>query len=336
MFGMSPPMRPAGLQTVGAQYHPIFPAYEQPMPQPTPYGGIGFGLSGMQNHGESMSMMGHPHGQTSRPSAGLPNPMTSMGMGSGGFGRGGIGGAGIHGLGGMSTMGGMTPMSNMTNMTGMTGAVYGRPGLVPNGMYNPYMSGWGMGGMNPYMMMGQHPMGVTSPGAGPTPGPGQGMGMGMGMGQGMGGEGVMQAFDPGKMKQGRQGHYGYLEGRELAGPPVGYLPAGVPPTLHKSPSHSSPPPTAQQQPVYPASVAPSQPQTSWGDSTVRPRARYDGAPTVAQYVKADLDTPYPRIPNAGAASAWTKYGEDKTPMGNGMGIDGRMGINHRRLREGKV
>ena len=70
-------------------------------------------------------------------------------------------------------------------------------------MYNPYMQQWAMGpgphaaGMAPYAMGGQYPMN-------PNPMMGQGAAAT---------EAGMKPFEPGKMKQGRQGHYGYLEGR---------------------------------------------------------------------------------------------------------------------------
>jgi len=62
-------------------------------------------------------------------------------------------------------------------------------------MYTPYAMG-GMGGYNP--MMG----GMMMPGLSASGGP-----------QGFGVEGEIRAFDPGQLKRGRNGHYGYLEGR---------------------------------------------------------------------------------------------------------------------------
>lgn len=61
-------------------------------------------------------------------------------------------------------------------------------------MYNPYMMG--LGGYNP--MMGGMMMGGMPAAGGP---------------QGIGPEGDVKAFDPGQLKRGRNGHYGYLEGR---------------------------------------------------------------------------------------------------------------------------
>nr|XP_019050790.1 hypothetical protein I302_01233 [Kwoniella bestiolae CBS 10118]OCF29720.1 hypothetical protein I302_01233 [Kwoniella bestiolae CBS 10118] len=218
-------------------------------------------------------------------------------------------------------------------------------------MYNnPYQwggaqGGNGMmpGGYNPYMMMG----GGSQAGStmnGPTAG-----GSAAGTISARGGapsEGGMQAFDSSKMKQGRMGHYGYLEGRELAGPPVGFLPAGVQPEQYDSPAAPS---NNQISPSHRAAstagqsyytAPPSQGgggsvngSMAWGDSGNTPRARYDGSSTAAGYVQADLDTPYPRTNGGGASSAFTRYGPDGSIVN---GIDGRMGINHRRLREGRV
>ncbi|WVW80561.1 hypothetical protein I302_102547 [Kwoniella bestiolae CBS 10118] len=229
-----------------------------------------------------------------------------------------------------------------------------RPPITPRAysmMYNnPYQwggaqGGNGMmpGGYNPYMMMG----GGSQAGStmnGPTAG-----GSAAGTISARGGapsEGGMQAFDSSKMKQGRMGHYGYLEGRELAGPPVGFLPAGVQPEQYDSPAAPS---NNQISPSHRAAstagqsyytAPPSQGgggsvngSMAWGDSGNTPRARYDGSSTAAGYVQADLDTPYPRTNGGGASSAFTRYGPDGSIVN---GIDGRMGINHRRLREGRV
>lgn len=82
-------------------------------------------------------------------------------------------------------------------------------------MYNPYMMmgqqgqggfpGMGSAGMNPGMnpmmgMMGQSQMMQGAPAAGPMGTPGAG------------GE-ELKMFDSTQMKRGRNGHYGYLEGR---------------------------------------------------------------------------------------------------------------------------
>ena len=88
-------------------------------------------------------------------------------------------------------------------------------------MYNPYTQAYGgvrgYGGMqepyHPYMgMMGHNPMMTGAyDGAGmmyPS-----GMGAGSGTGVGAGDVGGLQPYDSSKMKQGRMGHYGYLEGR---------------------------------------------------------------------------------------------------------------------------
>lgn len=77
-------------------------------------------------------------------------------------------------------------------MPGMTGM----PGM--QGQYNPYM-GMGMGMAGQYPMMAQGgAAGMMSPG---------------GMGEAATSGGGLQPFDSSKMKQGRMGHYGYLEGR---------------------------------------------------------------------------------------------------------------------------
>lgn len=84
-------------------------------------------------------------------------------------------------------------------------------------MYNPYQP-WGMmGGMS-----GMGPMGIQAQGGNPymaammaqqnqSQNPVQGVAPGQG--QGGGGDGGLMPYDSGKMKQGRMGHYGYLEGR---------------------------------------------------------------------------------------------------------------------------
>ncbi|CAD6567977.1 MAG: hypothetical protein TREMPRED_004145 [Tremellales sp. Tagirdzhanova-0007] len=145
-------------------------AYEQPMNQATPYGGVGYGLSGVGAMGpmQGISMMGTP-------------------MGGGMY--------GMRGMGGMG-MGGM--------------AHSGRGGMV--------------GGLQPY--------------------------------------------DSSKMKQGRMGHYGYLEGRELAGPPPGHMPAGMPHGSHRHDpprSDSTYAPTSSQSRTKPSTsdyVSPNAPVSS--------------------------------------------------------------------------
>ncbi|KAK6906295.1 hypothetical protein I203_100280 [Kwoniella mangroviensis CBS 8507] len=233
-----------------------------------------------------------------------------------------------------------TPLSLSSPLT--------RPPITPRAnsmMYNnPYQ--WGgqsangmmSGGYNPYMMPGSTMNGFTPSNAGG--------GGAMPAQSGMT-DGGLKPFDSSKMKQGRMGHYGYLEGRELAGPPVGFLPAGVQPEQY----HSSSPSAHGQGQISPSHRAASTARQSyytapapsgggsvngsmaWGDMGNTPRARYDGSSSAAGYVQADLDTPYPRTSGGGASSAFTRYGPDGSVVN---GIDGRMGINHRRLREGRV
>ncbi|WWC65318.1 uncharacterized protein I303_107936 [Kwoniella dejecticola CBS 10117] len=224
----------------------------------------------------------------------------------------------------------------------------GRPPLVGRAnsmMYNnPYQ--WGQGGGNGSMMQhGQNPYAMMGYGAQQS----ASMGMSAPSGTGSLVEQGMKPFDSSQMKQGRLGHYGYLEGRELAGPPVGFLPAGVDANQYNSPgagqaSQISPSHRAASNAGHNQSYYPSPPQAgsgsgsvngsmAWGDSGNGPRARYDGSSSAAGYVQADLDTPYPRTAGGGASSAFTRYGPDGS-IANG--IDGRMGIGHRRLREGRV
>lgn len=142
-------------------------------------------------------------------------------------------------------------------------------------MYNPYQWGGGMGGQgagypgmqNPYMM-GRDPSVMGS-----MPAPSQSSGTE---------DKNLRPFDSTKMKQGRLGHYGYLEGRgecvwrnklltkyktELAGPPVGHLPAGMQ-SQYSQAGHG----TTTAGP----SSASYQGNGSWGDLANIPRARYDG------------------------------------------------------------
>ena len=57
------------------------------------------------------------------------------------------------------------------------------------------------------------------------------------------------------------------------------------------------------------------------------------ASNATHMVQADLDTPYPRTAAGGMTSAWTRFGQDNEVIN---GIDGRLGISHRRQREGKI
>ncbi|AFR98286.1 hypothetical protein C343_06263 [Cryptococcus neoformans C23] len=189
-------------------------------------------------------------------------------------------------------------------------------------MYNPYQWGGGMMGgqgvgypgmQNPYMT-GRDPSVMGS-----MPAPSQ---------SAAGTEDRnLRPFDSSKMKQGRLGHYGYLEGRELAGPPVGHLPAGI------QSQYSSSQAGHGTLPAGPCSTASYQGNGSWGDMANIPRARYDGAASATGYVQADLDSPYPRAPNGSVTTAWTRYGADGSVMDgmNGNGATGR-----RRVREGRV
>ncbi|WVQ77064.1 hypothetical protein IAR50_006743 [Cryptococcus sp. DSM 104548] len=188
-------------------------------------------------------------------------------------------------------------------------------------MYNPYQWGGGMAGQGMYgqdpMMDHNRSMGMASPSI-----------VGSGQTQAGGGGGDLKAFDPTKMKQGRLGHYGYLEGRELAGPPPGYAPAGIPLA-----SSSVPPTTIGSQHCGTTAGAPSSVGygvgSSWGGSPYS-RARYDGAAPGSGYVQADLDSSYPRAPSGLGTNAYSRYGAD----GSVMNGDARM--SHRRIREGRV
>lgn len=109
-------------------------AYQQPMPQPTPYGGIGLGLSGVGPMGPSagiagQSMMGTPMG-TGGPFPGLGG-MGMGGMGMGGMGMAGMGRGGMHGMGNMG-MGGMSGMGmgQIGMDRGMMGGMTPGMGLV--------------------------------------------------------------------------------------------------------------------------------------------------------------------------------------------------------------
>ncbi|WVQ95319.1 hypothetical protein IAU59_002414 [Kwoniella sp. CBS 9459] len=207
-------------------------------------------------------------------------------------------------------------------------------------MYNPYQWGGMMGGSqgyNPYMIAGGSPAPSMMTGGGAASASAQSQGT----------EGGLKPFDSSKMKQGRMGHYGYLEGRELAGPPVGYMPAGMQPPPQMSGSQASqisPSRSASAAGLpnstvyYPAgsttgSAAGGSGGMAWGDPANISRARWDGSSSAQGYVQADLDTPYPRTAGGGASSAFTRYGPDGSIVN---GVDGRMGIGHRRMREGRV
>jgi hypothetical protein len=199
------------------------------------------------------------------------------------------------------------------------------PPPTPNSnqmMGYPQQGGWGMGSMggmggmgqmggNPYMMQQGHPQLGGSMAQSQVQGQmGQGAGSGTGTGASIthldanGNE--LKPFDSAQMKQGRMGHYGYLEGRgmclltsvkrdadssELAGPPVGYLPAGMQPPGPVSPSQGrsnispgSANPMSGAGPVHPTGSIAGSGQYSqsgasgsmWGEGGNMPRARYDG------------------------------------------------------------
>ena len=128
-------------------------AYQQPMPQATAYGGVGFGLSGMGPMGPSTG--------GAAPGGG------GMGMG---MGPGMVGGPGMSMMG--SPMGG-GPMQAMPGMGPMAGLGMGGIGGMAQMHMNP-LAMRGMGGMG---------MGMGMPGMG-MPGMGAGMGMGA-MGNGL-------------------------------------------------------------------------------------------------------------------------------------------------------
>ena len=164
MFGASPTLDPMALHSMsrggmdmgmgmGMGAGGGMQAYQQPMPQATAYGGVGFGLSGM-------SPMG--------PTTGGAAPGMGMGMGPG------------QGMSMMGTPMGGGPMQAMPSMGHMAGMGLGGIGGMAQMHMNPLaMRGMGsMGGMG----MGMHGMGM--PGMG-MPGMGGGMGAGMGMGTGL-------------------------------------------------------------------------------------------------------------------------------------------------------
>lgn len=84
--------------------------------------------------------------------------------------------------------------------------MYGQWGMAPNGM------GMGMGMANMHGMGG--PGGSTmTPGVESTGVPGQSVPTAYSQSGASAGAAQLKAFDPGMMKAGRSGHYGYLEGR---------------------------------------------------------------------------------------------------------------------------
>lgn len=145
-------------------------------------------------------------------------------------------------------------------------------------MYPQY--GWGMMGPGSMMgvpgMMAGHPYAAMygqMPGAATQPS-----------------ADALKPFDASKMKASRLGHYGYLEGRgewvnrtglslELAGPPPGYLPAGMQPQQAGSNATGSVPiksPAPVASTAYYPMSAPASQKSAWGDASSMPHARYDG------------------------------------------------------------
>ncbi|WVQ95320.1 hypothetical protein IAU59_002415 [Kwoniella sp. CBS 9459] len=121
MFGTSPPLHPSALNAFGGrEYDTMAAAYQQPMPQaqPTAYGGIGFGLSGVGSMGTQQGMMAGGGGGTGE------QAFPAM--------------RGIGGMGGMGTMGGMPGMGMGMGMG--SGMGMGMPGMGMGGM-----SGFGNG-----------------------------------------------------------------------------------------------------------------------------------------------------------------------------------------------
>ncbi|WVN89062.1 uncharacterized protein L203_104278 [Cryptococcus depauperatus CBS 7841] len=204
--------------------------------------------------------------------------------------------------------------------------------MTNNMMYGPYQWGGMMGqGMMGQGMMGQGGNNMGYPGAQvgmqgnhnpyammarshSTPAQSQPVGT----------DESYKPFDPSKMKQSRLGHYGYLDGRELAGPPVGHVPAGIQPgAQNMSPQNGKSAVGASFTENVQGSVS------GWGYPAENPRARYDGAAS-GIHIQADLDTPYIRDPNGGGTSAWTTgHGSNGSTVNNGR-------LRHGRLREGKV
>ncbi|KAL7422973.1 hypothetical protein Q5752_002271 [Cryptotrichosporon argae] len=194
------------------------------------------------------------------------------------------------------------------------------PSSMGSYAYQPMMAGGmgGMSGMGAYGMMGYPYM--------------ANMGMGQMAGQGaqagisqLGGQEALKPYDSGKLKQGRMGHYGYLEGRELAGPPPGHLPAGMQPQPSPASRPGMSPLTAQSAPQSQAGAS----MSAWGDQRI-PSARYDGAANSVRYVQADLDTPYPRTKSGGMADGWTRYVNGEAVVG-GDGV-----MRSRPYRDGRV
>jgi len=162
MFGTPPPQNPAEIQVMNTRGGYDVSAYEQPMPQTTPYGGVGFGLSGVGPTGPSMgmSMMGTPMGGgmggmggmgrmggmgiggMGMPGvAGMGGMCGGVGMGMGGRPMGGMGQRSEMGRMGMAQMGGMEQMGGMAQIGGMPGAMGGMPsgmGFVGFGFVSPH------------------------------------------------------------------------------------------------------------------------------------------------------------------------------------------------------
>ena len=133
MYGTSPPPTAGDIQTMGYQgvndmamapYQQ--PVNRQPTQRPTPYGGIGFGLSGMGSMGPSsamsgMSMMGTPKDVGLLRMGGMGSMMDSgsmMGMPGMGHQRMGIPGVGFMAMGatGDANLGRMGQLGSLPNM----------------------------------------------------------------------------------------------------------------------------------------------------------------------------------------------------------------------------
>ncbi|OCF35881.1 hypothetical protein I317_07265 [Kwoniella heveanensis CBS 569] len=121
MFGTSPPLHPSALHAIGGRgYDAMATAYQQPMPQvqPTAYGGVGFGLSGMGSMGFQQGMMaggGGAAGEQAFPS--------------------------VRGMGGMGTMSGIGVNPGMAMGMGMPGMGMGMGGMsgFGNGLVLPHL-----------------------------------------------------------------------------------------------------------------------------------------------------------------------------------------------------
>jgi hypothetical protein len=66
---------------------------------------------------------------------------------------------------------------------------------------------------------------------------------------------------------------------------------------------------------------------------VSPRLALLTKAAAARFLQADMDTPYPRDGSGGMTSSMTRYGPDNEIVN---GIEGRLGIGHKRQREGRV